>query len=449
MISFPYFYQFNTSKNKKFSAKNRLQQEPKIIKSYNFSKLSNLLPQTNFPNRSSSSTNKNATTSQESPNSRSPNSRYKSNFTFDRQSRLRTTENYSNLKNPMVFPMPTKTLLQCFPEYLTEFEKEEVMAYYIIYYFGNNCLCKAKTVLELDDDQGNYIAKQGDHIVYRYEIYNILGKGTFANTYKCFDHKQKQFCAVKILKNNKRFQFLSEKEVKILKKIKENNIDKKFGVVHMLDHYKFRKHYCIVFELLDMSLLQHLKLNNRRSFPIEVCKSFTKCLLNSLEFLNSLHIIHSDIKPANLVFSSDPHNPLKLIDFGTSCYYEDLHSTYIQSRYYRAPEVIMKLGLTQAIDMWSLGCVVYELATGCILFQGKNENEVLKLIVKYKGRPPQDMIVCSGKENFPWGEKSCEFEFADKGLVNFLESIFYVGCLDWQPLSRLTATEGLVHSWLK
>lgn len=448
MISFPFFNQFNTSKSKRFSAKNRIQQEPKVIKSYNFSRLSNILPLTNFPNRSSSSTNKKPPKAEESPYSRSPNSKYVSSFTFESQSRLKTSENPSNPKTLMIFPMPTKTLLQCFSEYLTDYEKEEVLAYYIIYYFGNNCLCKAKTLPELDDDHGNYIAKQGDHIVYRYEIFNILGKGTFANTFKCFDHKQKQFCAIKIIKNNKRFQLHSEKEVKILKKIKEHNADKKIGIVHMLDHFRFRKHYCIVFELLDMSLLQHLKLNNRRSFPIEVCKSFTRCLLNSLEFLHSLRIIHSDLKPSNLVFSSDTNNPLKIIDFGTSSFFEDLHSSYIQSRYYRAPEVILKIGLTQASDMWSLGCVVYELVTGCILFQGKNENEVLKLIVKYKGKPPQDMINCSGRESIVWGEKSCDFEFGDKGLVNFLERKFYVGCLEWQPLNRLSASEGLLHNWL-
>ena len=447
MISFPFFNQLNTSYNRKFITKNRLQQETKPLRSHNISEISNnSLAKNDFPYRSSSSTYKNTLKTRESPIS---DPRRLTTFSFERQYHLSSSEKFPISKNLMNFPMSQKTLLQHFPEYLTEYEKEEVKAYNLIHFFGNNCLNKPKTLQEFDDDHGHYIAKQGDHIVYRYEIFNALGKGTFGNTFKCFDHKQKNFCAVKIIRNKKRLQVQSEKEVKILKRIKDLNIDKKFGVVQILDHFRFRKHCCIVFELLDMSLLQHLKLNNRRSFPIEVCKSLTKCLLHSLDFLSSAHIIHCDIKPANLVFSSDLNIPLKLIDFGTSCFHGDLNSTYIQSRYYRAPEVIMKLSLTQAIDMWSLGCVIYELVTGIILFQGKTENEVLRLIVKYRGKPPQEMILNSNKANFPWGEKQAEFDFADKGLVNLLESNFYSGCLDWNPRSRLTPTEGLSHSWFK
>ena len=444
MISFPFFNQLNTSYNRKFITKPRLQQESKPIRSHNISEMS--LSKNDFPYRSSSITHKNPLKTRESPVS---DPRRLTTFSFDRQSHLSSLEKFPTSKNLMIFPMSLKTLLQHFPEYLTEYEKEEVKAYHVIYFFGHNCLNKPKTLQEFVDEHGHYIAKQGDHIVYRYEVFNTLGKGTFGNTFKCFDHKQKNFCAVKIIRNKKRLQVQSEKEVKILKRIKELNADKKFGVVQILDHFRFRKHSCIVFELLDMSLLQHLKLNNRRSFPLEVCKSLTKCLLQSLDFLSTAHIIHCDIKPANLVFSSDLNIPLKLIDFGTSCFYGDLKSTYIQSRYYRAPEAIMKLSLTQAIDMWSLGCVLYELITGAILFQGKNENEVLRLIVKYRGKPPQEMIQSSSKADFPWGEKQAEFEFADKGLVNLVESNFYVGCLDWDPHSRLTPAEGLVHCWLK
>lgn len=55
---------------------------------------------------------------------------------------------------------------------------------------------------------------------------------------------------------------------------------------------------------------------------------------------------------------------LKIIDFGTSCYSDQILYSYIQSRYYRAPEVMLGIKYTSAIDIWSIGCILFELFTG-------------------------------------------------------------------------------------
>lgn len=351
---------------------------------------------------------------------------------------------------PNLFPITSKAALLKYTNLLAEYEKEEIKYYSLIYFLAPTCI-KATSLFLLDDEDGNYRALQGDHLVYRYEVFHTLGKGSFAMTYKCFDHKLKQFVAVKIIKNIKRLEGQSEIEVRLLKKIKLHNSKNEYGIVNILDNFKFRGHPCIVFELLDLSILQHLKLNNRRGFPMEVVKSYTRCLLKSLSFLKSHSIIHSDLKPANILLSNNPAVPLKIIDFGTSCTSKEIIYKYIQSRYYRAPEVMMGLDYNEAIDMWSLGCVLYELITGSILFKGDTEAEVLGQICCIRGKPPPDLKARAERNTYFNCEKKCTFEckINDKNLIDFLESTFYLGCLNWDPRLRLKPEEGLLHIWLR
>ncbi len=86
---------------------------------------------------------------------------------------------------------------------------------------------------------------------------------------------------------------------------------------------------------------------------------------------------------------------IKLIDFGSSCYLNKRTYTYIQSRFYRSPEVLLGLPYSQKIDMWSLGCVVVEMHTGEPLFGGTNQLDQMGRIVDVMGMPPLDMIVNS------------------------------------------------------
>ena len=81
-----------------------------------------------------------------------------------------------------------------------------------------------------------------------------------------------------------------------------------------------------------------------------------------------------------------------MIDFGSSCFNCKTGFTYVQSRYYRAPEILMGLPYTQAVDMWSFGCIMAELLTGRPLFPALDENELLEFILLIIGQPPQYMI---------------------------------------------------------
>ena len=84
-------------------------------------------------------------------------------------------------------------------------------------------------------------------------------------------------------------------------------------------------------------------------------------MLEALDFVHSLGLIHCDVKPENIVIRSYSRCEVKLIDFGSSCFVTDRATTYIQSRSYRAPEVILSLPYSGAVDVWSCGCIFGEL----------------------------------------------------------------------------------------
>lgn len=91
-------------------------------------------------------------------------------------------------------------------------------------------------------------------------------------------------------------------------------------------------------------------------------------MLVGIEYLHSLRLIHCDLKPENVLIKSRSRCEIKVIDFGSSCFIHDHLSSYVQSRSYRAPEVIIGCKYDYRIDMWSIGCILAELFTGNVLF---------------------------------------------------------------------------------
>jgi len=100
-----------------------------------------------------------------------------------------------------------------------------------------------------------------------------------------------------------------------------------------------------------------------------------------LKYLREQDIIHCDLKPENILLKSPEKSGIKIIDFGSSCFSDERIYTYIQSRFYRAPEIILGIPYTTAIDMWSFGCILTELCTGIPIFPGESEHEQLSLIM--------------------------------------------------------------------
>lgn len=229
-------------------------------------------------------------------------------------------------------------------------------------------------------DTRRLLISPGDNIEYRYEILSCLGRGAFSNVYECFDHKESKNIALKIIKNSSKYHRAAAKEINIYKKINSSE-NKCKNIISLNRYFSFNNDMFFDFELGGVSLYQYYKDNN----PIDV-KNFSSQILNGLVFIHNLSIVHGDLKPENIIVQN---NILKIIDFGSSFeekkgkYYD-----YIQSRWYRSPEVIFNNLITTKIDVWSFGCIVYEIYFRKPLFPAKTtlqlQNMFNRLIDKEK-----------------------------------------------------------------
>ncbi len=119
-------------------------------------------------------------------------------------------------------------------------------------------------------------------------------------------------------------------------------------------------------------------------------------LLRSVSYLHSVRIAHVDIKPENIMFIEDPRTSgnyqVKLIDFGAATWLKTHHSSLIQTRFYRAPEVIIQSKWDEKADVWSVGCIMLEMYFGRRVFETHDSLEHLHLIEKFCGRIPQSLL---------------------------------------------------------
>ncbi len=123
---------------------------------------------------------------------------------------------------------------------------------------------------------------------------------------------------------------------------------------------------------MSLNLYDFLKKNKFKGFSLSVIRKFAIQILYALKFLNQHKIIHCDLKPENILLKQLNKTGVKLIDFGSSCFESEKLYTYIQSRFYRSPEIILGLPYNTQIDMWSFGCLLCELYLGNFLRESLN-----------------------------------------------------------------------------
>ncbi|KAK9701909.1 serine/threonine protein kinase, CMGC, dual-specificity [Basidiobolus ranarum] len=360
-------------------------------------------------------------------------------------------------------------VLKNFTFKLHSYERTEILQFPHIYYYGQNCRKKpsageSSTNFGFDDERGDYQIASNDHLLYRYEILEILGKGSFGQVIKAEDHKTGQQVAIKIIRNKKRFHTQALVELKILECIKKWDPDDTKNLVHIFRHFYFRNHLCIVFELLSINLYEFLKSNSFQGCSVSLIRRFTVQMLRALSLLNKHHVVHCDLKPENVLLKYPNKSAIKVIDLGSSCFESERIYTYIQSRFYRSPEVILGMPYNTAIDMWSLGCIVAELYTGYPLFPGESEREQLSCIMEVLGTPPTYLIEkCSRRvaffdtSNTPRPVINSKGKRRRPGAKNLMQVLkctddafmdFISKCLEWDPEKRMTPDEGLRHYWI-
>eukprot|EP00931_Biecheleriopsis_adriatica_P039175 TRINITY_DN22413_c0_g2_i1.p1 TRINITY_DN22413_c0_g2~~TRINITY_DN22413_c0_g2_i1.p1 ORF type:complete len:1219 (+),score=211.20 TRINITY_DN22413_c0_g2_i1:96-3659(+) len=248
-----------------------------------------------------------------------------------------------------------------------------------------------------DNAEHDYICRVGDKIVnpdgHSYEIMERLGHGTFGQVLKCQPSIGSNPVALKIIKNKPAYFHQALVEVRILQMLnQEFDPDDDKRIVRMLDFFVYRKHLCISFELLSVNLYEVLKQNSFRGVSMALIRVLTEQLLKAMRCLREASVIHCDLKPENVLLSNMHHTRIKLIDFGSACFESHTVYPYIQSRFYRSPEVLLGVPYTSAIDMWSLGCICAELFLGLPIFPGHSEYDQVCRIVEVLGQPPARLL---------------------------------------------------------
>ncbi|KNA04206.1 hypothetical protein SOVF_201830 isoform A [Spinacia oleracea] len=233
----------------------------------------------------------------------------------------------------------------------------------------------------------------------RYIVKDILGQGTFGQVAKCWVPETNSFVAVKIIKNQPAYYQQAWVEVSILTTLnKKLDPEDKHHIVRIHDYFVFQRHLCISFELLDTNLYELIKLNNFRGLSLSIVQLFSKQILRGLGLMKDAGIIHCDLKPENILLCpSMKPAAIKIIDFGSACMEDKTVYSYIQSRYYRSPEVLLGYQYTTSIDMWSFGCIVAELFLGLPLFPGASEFDLLKRMIRILGGQPPDCLLKEAK----------------------------------------------------
>ncbi|XP_013137703.1 PREDICTED: probable myosin light chain kinase DDB_G0279831 isoform X2 [Papilio polytes] len=333
-----------------------------------------------------------------------------------------------------------------------------------------------------DDKDGHLVYWPGYVMGARYKIIDTLGEGTFGKVVEVKDLEMEHRMALKIIKNVEKYREAAKLEINVLEKLAEVDPDCKHLCVKMLDWFEYHGHMCIAFEMLGQSVFDFLKDNNYQPYPLEQVRHISYQLIYSVLFLHENKLTHTDLKPENILFvdsdyevvnvynsSKKTHELLRvkrsdvrLIDFGSATFDHEHHSTIVSTRHYRAPEVILELGWSQPCDVWSIGCIMFELHLGITLFQTHDNREHLAMMERILGPIPYRMARKTRTKYFyhgklDWDEKSSAGRYVRencKPLLRYMQSnneehrqLFELiaRMLEYEPAQRISLRDALAH----
>ncbi|XP_030632053.1 homeodomain-interacting protein kinase 1 [Chanos chanos] len=276
-----------------------------------------------------------------------------------------------------------------------------------------------------------------------YEVLEFLGRGTFGQVAKCWKRGTNEIVAIKILKNHPSYARQGQIEVSILNRLSAENADE-FNFVRSYECFQHKGHTCLVFEMLEQNLYDFLKQSKFSPLPLRHIRPVLQQVATALMKLKSLGLIHADLKPENIMLVDPVRQPyrVKVIDFGSASHVSKaVCSTYLQSRYYRAPEIILGLPFCEAIDMWSLGCVIAELFLGWPLYPGASEYDQIRYISQTQGLPAEYLLSAGTKtirffnrgpdSSYPlWRLKTPSEHEAEMGIKSKEARKYIFNCLD-------------------
>ena len=294
--------------------------------------------------------------------------------------------------------MPVAVAIKKYWKFLSPTDRDNILRYKYVWYVP---VPKSKahkgTNVDVDkvgkrggEHKSRALTESGHrgHVAFRFEKLSVLGAGNFGQVTRCLDHKRKREVALKMICTDESFEMQARIEVAALERTKNGSP----YVVEMLEHFVFRDQVCVVFELLHINLYEWLASREFKGLDMSIVQRITWQMMHALQYLKRIGVVHCDVKPENILLTRPGAHDVKLIDFGSACFKDKTTYTYIQSRFYRAPEVMLGIDYGHSIDVWSLACVVAELFTGRTLFTGDDEAQQLSEIAKKIGPPPRSVI---------------------------------------------------------
>ena len=310
-------------------------------------------------------------------------------------------------------------------------------------------------------NQEEKVDKVEDHIKKRFTLQKKVGQGAYGVVFKAIDKKTKELVALKKLFGAFQDDVDSQRtfrEVMLLQELNgHDNIIRLLNVIKAendLDLY-------LVFDYMEADLFNVIRANILQ----DIHKKFIIYqTLKALKFIHSADIIHRDLKPSNIFINSDCH--VKLGDFGLARTLDNnpkldgVVTDYVATRWYRAPEMILAAQkYAKPIDMWSIGCILYELLVGTPLLPGKSTKDMIRMMFGVTGFPD--------RKEYNEVKKECriQIEYDDllqekiKKKKNILQMVsgythddvaidLLLKCLQFNPKKRLTAEEALEHPYV-
>ena len=233
--------------------------------------------------------------------------------------------------------------------------------------------------------------------------------------------------------------------------------------MYLFDEFSLSSgHTCIAFEMLGKSVFDFLRDNAYNPYSLPDVRKISYDVCKSVNFLHENQLTHTDLKPENILFQDSSYDlvelegepgfhrqvrdpSVRLIDFGSATFDCEHHSRIVSTRHYRAPEVILELGWAQPCDVWSIGCIMFELALGHTLFQTHENKEHLAMMERILGPIPGKMAARSRTRYFSggvlkWDPSSSHGKYVRrhcKPLEKYREKIDQVLQADWLDLFDL------------
>ncbi|CAN0402278.1 unnamed protein product [Lampetra planeri] len=349
-----------------------------------------------------------------------------------------------------------KEILGLIGPQLTRREKVELAAMKDIWYYTFHNDSRGTNNYGYDDEEHNYILDPHVHLNYRYEVLKTIVVGDQGQVIECRDHKTNNIVVVKMLVTPlSSTDEILEMGLKRAMERQRKDYNQDSNVVKVLDDFTFRGHYCIVLERLKESLQQVIEEAGLRGLDMALIKAYTREILTFLKHMELKEAVHAAIRPNNIMVKDTVAGTIRVMDFKTS-FTVGSQPRHGDALPYIAPEMLLGYDLTCTADIWSLGCMVAEMATGKQLFQPNNEDDFLLSCMERLGVPPRNFIHAApyGLIYFGGWKKpySLPGSFPLHSVLNSQDTEFvdFISrCLQWDPNLRMTPTQALAHSWLQ